>query len=208
MFRLTRVDDPLIRSSFLQVWSYVLTYTGRYRDALDAADQQLREADQNRLAFVRPHGLLRRALALKGMKRHREALQCLAEAQRDRESHDDHLALSADSARIGVLLALGDIPGATSVPEPRLEGPAAANAVAELIAIRGLALACAERLEEAEDAASRSQSLSDAAEPQNLARLASAVARDGRPVRQAAPQTRSPNAFAAVITLPEHRRAS
>jgi DNA-binding NarL/FixJ family response regulator len=175
-YRLPRVDDPLIRTSFLQVWSYVLTFMGRYREALDAAEQQLQEAERNRLAFVKPHGLVRRALALRGLRRHREALQCLAEAERDRVARDDHLALSADSARIGVLLALGDIPGATAVPEPSLDGPTAANDVAELIALRGLALACAERLEEAEDAASRSQSLSDAAEPQNLARLARAVA--------------------------------
>jgi DNA-binding CsgD family transcriptional regulator len=196
VYRLTRVDDPLIRSSFLQVWSYVLTYMGRYGEALDAADQQLREADQNRLAFVRPHGLVRRALALRGMKRHREALQCLTEAQRDRESQDDHFAVSADSARIGVLLALGDIPSAIAIPEPSLEGPVAANAVAELIAIRGLALACAERLEEAEDAASRSQALSDAAEPQNLARLARAV----RAMVAKSPGTRNivSEAFAAI----------
>ena len=175
VYRLPRVDDPFIRSSFLQVWSYVLTYCGRYAEALEVADQQLGEADENRLAFVRPHGLVRRALALRGLKRNREALRCLAVAQRD--SHQgDHLALSADSARIGLLLALGDVPGAISVPEPRLEGAAAANAVAELVAMRGLALSCAERIEEAEDAAKRADSLSDAAEPRNLTRLARAVA--------------------------------
>ena len=31
VYRLSRVDDPLIRSSFLQVWSSLLTYTGTLR---------------------------------------------------------------------------------------------------------------------------------------------------------------------------------
>jgi DNA-binding NarL/FixJ family response regulator len=178
-YRLPRVDDPLIRSSFLQTWSYALTFVGRYQDALEAAEQELREAEQNRLAFVKPHGLVRRAMALRGLKRYREALQCLAEAQRDRIARDDHLTLTADSARVGVLLALGDVPGALAVaepdPDPSLEGTASATDLAELIAIRGLALACGERLEEAEDAASRSVSLTHAAEPQNLVSLTRAV---------------------------------
>ena len=192
----SRVEDPLIRSSFLHIWSSLLAYTGRYGEALDAAEQQLHEADQNRLAFVRPHALIRRAFALRGLKRYREALKCLSEAERGRDSQGDHLTLAAASARVGVLLALGDFPGAVATPEPSLEGPAAANAVAELVAVRALALACSERADEALDEAQRSQSLSSAAEPQNLAKLANAVAAivDQSP---AAPQTLS-DAFAAV----------
>jgi ATP/maltotriose-dependent transcriptional regulator MalT len=194
--RLPRVEDPLIRSSFLHVWSSLLAYTGRYAEALDAAEQQLHEAEQNRLAFVRPHALIRRAFALRGLKRYREALKCLTEAERGRDSQGDHLTLASASARVGILLALGDVPGAVATPEPRLEGPAAANAVAELVAVRALALACSERADEALDGARRSQSLSAAAEPQNLAKLASAVAAivDQSP---AASQTLS-EAFAAV----------
>lgn len=176
VYRLPRVDDPLMRSSFLHVWSYVLTYTGRYADALEAAEQQLREAEQNRLGFVFPHALIRRAIALRGLRRFREALECLAKAQRGRDIHDDHVALAAGAARIGLLLALGDTPSATAVPEPTVGGSVAANAVAELIATRGVALACAERAEEAEDAARRAQSLSSTSEPQVLAKLAMAVA--------------------------------
>jgi ATP/maltotriose-dependent transcriptional regulator MalT len=174
--RLPRVDDPLIRSSFLQVWSCVLAYTGRYDQALEAADQQLQEADQYRLAFARPHGLVRRAFALRGLKRHREALKSLAEAERGRDSLGDHLALAAASGRVGVLLALGDLSGALATPEPSLEPPANPSAVAELIAVRALALACAERVEEAMDSTRRALSLTAAAEPQNLAKLAQAVA--------------------------------
>jgi LuxR family transcriptional regulator, maltose regulon positive regulatory protein len=193
--RLSRVDDPLHRSSFLHVWSSLLAYTGRYGEALDAAEQQLHEADQNRLAFVRPHALIRRAFALRGLKRYREALKCLSEAELGRDSHGDHLTLAAASARVGVLLALGDFPGAVATLEPS-QGPAAANAVAELVAVRALALACSERADEALEEALRSQSLSSAAEPQNLAKLANAVAAivDQSP---AAPQTLS-DAFAAV----------
>jgi ATP/maltotriose-dependent transcriptional regulator MalT len=156
--RLPRVDDPLVRSSFLHVWSCVLTMTGRYAEALEATDQQLRDAEQYRLAFVLPHTRIRRALALRGLRRFRDALDCLTKAQPDRVATDDYVALAARSARIGTYLAMGDVGAALDVAEPILPTTAPVNAVAELIATRALALACAGETAEAEHAATRSRS--------------------------------------------------
>ena len=179
--RLPRVDDPLVRSSFLQVWSFVLTWTGRYAEALDATDQQLRAAEQFRLAFVLPYTYIRRAVALRGLRKFRDALDTLKLAQRDRVAIDDHVTLAVSSTRIGIYLAMGDIAAALEIAEPKLPTSAPANAVAELIATRALALACAGKGAEAQRAAIRSRSLSSAAEPRLLASLAIAVAELSEP---------------------------
>jgi len=173
---LPKVDDPLIRSSFLHIWSSVLTTTGRYREALEATQQALEEAEQYRLTFVLPHAYIRRALALRGLRRFREALECLSQAQRERAVHDDHIGLSAEASRIGIHLARGELNEALKIPEPSLPAAATPNDVAELIATRALALACSKRLEEARDAASRALSLSSSAEPCLLARHAIVIA--------------------------------
>jgi LuxR family maltose regulon positive regulatory protein len=195
--RLPRVDDPLVRSSFLHVWSCVLTLTGRYAEALDATDQQLRDAEQYRLAFVLPHTHIRRALALRGLRKFRDALDYLTKAQHDRVAIDDYVALAAQSARIGIYLAMGDVEAALEIAEPALPTSAPANALAELVATRALALACAGREAEAERAATRSRSLSSAAEPRLLARLAVAVAEVSRSSPKAS--SLAADAFADVV---------
>jgi ATP/maltotriose-dependent transcriptional regulator MalT len=195
--RLPRVDDPLVRSSFLHVWSCVLTLTGRYADALDATDQQLREAEQYRLAFVLPHTYIRRALAFRGLRKFRDALECLTRAQHERVVLDDYVALAASSARIGTYLAMGDLAAALDIAEPNARTSAPANAVAELIATRALALACAGQMDEAKSAAAKSRSLSSAAEPRLLAKLTMAVTEASEP--SAKGSSLAADAFADVV---------
>ena len=179
--RLPRVDDPLVRSSFLHVWSCVLTLAGRYAEALAATDRQLRDAEQYRLAFVLPHTYIRRSLALRGLRRFRDALDCLTNAQLDHDNSDDYVALSARSVRLGTYLAMGDFQGALGADEPPPTTSAPANAVAELIATKALALACNGQTVEARQAAERSRTMSSAAEPRLLAKLAMAVAEASDP---------------------------
>ena len=176
VYRLPKVDDPLIRSSFLHVWSCVLTFAGQYREALEATEQQLREVEQYRLAFVLPHVHIRRAVAFRGLRQFREAMNSLAQAQRDRAGQDDYVALSVDSIRMGVYLATGRLEGALAIREPDVPTSAAAHAVAELLATRALALACAQRHEEARDSAQRAITMSSAAEARLLSKFAVAVA--------------------------------
>jgi DNA-binding CsgD family transcriptional regulator len=173
--RLPKVDDPLVRSSFRHVWSCVLTMTARYREALEASEEQLEEAEQYRLAFVLPLAYIRRALALRGLRRFREALECLNQAQLDRDIDDDHIGISASSARIGTYVAMGNFDEALKVPEPSSPTSAAANVVAELKATMALAYACANRPEDARATAQRAHALSTAAEPRLIAKLAEVV---------------------------------
>ena len=173
--RLPKVDDPLVRSSFRNVWSFVLTMTGRYREALEVSEQQLEEAEQYRLAFVLPLAHIRSAVALRGLRRFREALERLSQAQRDHDIYDDHIGISAASVQIGIHIAMGDLDEALKVPEPSTPASAGANVVAESIATRALAFACADRSDDAREAAERAYGLSSAAEPRLIAKLARVV---------------------------------
>ena len=173
--RLPRVEDPLIRSSFLHVWSTVLTFTGRYSKALEAVDQLLRETEQYRLDFVFPHAYIRRAVALRGLRRFHEALEYLDRAQDGREGVDDYLAVATRSVRMGVHLVMGSPDAALRISGPALPSSVPVSALAEFIAIQALALACADRADEAKARASQARSLSSAAEPRLLATLAETV---------------------------------
>jgi ATP/maltotriose-dependent transcriptional regulator MalT len=172
---LSRVDDPLIRSSFLHVWSSILVYTARYADALEAAHQQINEIKQNRLEFALPHALINEALALRGLRRFREALRSLRRAERDRPGND-RIILTARAARIGVYLGQGDVSHATQVPGPGNPGSAAPNVIAELTAHRALALACAGQTTAAIHAADRARSVSTASESHVVSGFAMAIA--------------------------------
>jgi len=148
---------------------------GRYQEALEVSDQQIKEANTYRLAFVLPHSHVRRAIALRGLRRFRDALDCLTEAQRDRAAHGDFLAIAVESVRIGIYLARGEFDAALQVKERGLPTSGAPNALAELSATRALALACVERFDDAQGAVQQALSVSTAAEPRTLAKLATAT---------------------------------
>jgi len=173
--RLPRVEDPLIRSSFLHVWSSVLTFTGKYAEALEAVDQLLREAGQFRLDFVMPHAYIGRAVALRGLRQFHEALDCLDKAESGRDALDDYVAVAARSARMGTLLAMGSPDAALRLIGPTRPNSIPVSAVAEFSSIRALALACSDREHEASEEAADARALSSAAEPRLLADLAETV---------------------------------
>jgi LuxR family transcriptional regulator, maltose regulon positive regulatory protein len=172
---LSRVDDPLIRSSFLHVWASLLIYSGRYADALRAVHQQIGEVRQNRVEFAMPHTFVNEALALRGLRRFREALKCLRQAERDRPAYD-RVVLTSNTARIGIHVAQGDYSRALDVAGPEDPASIAANVVAEFTAYKALALACAGEPDKATSAASEATLLSTASEPHVISELAVAIA--------------------------------
>jgi ATP/maltotriose-dependent transcriptional regulator MalT len=171
---LCRVDDPLIRSSFLQTWATLLVYTGRYADALQATNQQIRELRQHRLEFAMPHTLVNEALALRGLRRFRQALKRLAQAERGRPI-DDRVVVASNAVRIGIHVAQHDFGRAIGVPQPSDSTSVAANVVAELIANRAVALACAGQAKAAATAALKARALTTEYEPHVVSKLAEAI---------------------------------
>jgi len=173
---LPKVDDPLVRSSFLNVWVTLLVFAGRYEEALEVSDQQLAEAERFRLAFVLPYIYLRRAGALRGLRRFNQALASLAEVERGQTGHGDFLTLASRSTLLGIHLAQGKVQAALDIPQPELAASATAHITAELIAARALALAVDGEADKALEESDRADSLSGAVEPRLLSEFARATA--------------------------------
>jgi ATP/maltotriose-dependent transcriptional regulator MalT len=173
---LPKVNDPLIRSSFLNVWCTLLVFTGDYEKALEVSDQQLAEAKHFRLAFVLPHIHLRRAGALRGLRRFQDALGSLEQVQSYGPELGDFLVFASRSVRLGIHLAQGNVRAALEIPEPGLPAnTTTAHVAAELIAARALAFAVGHQATEARSAAELAESLSTAVEPKLLSNLARAI---------------------------------
>ena len=172
---LPRVDDPLVRSAFLHVFTALLIYTARYDEALSATHQQIGELRQNRLEFAFQHTLVNEALALRGLRRFRESLKCLRQAESDGPTNNRVMVATA-TVRIGIHIAQGDFLEALRVPVPGDSSLVAPNAIAEFTANRALALACSGEVEEAIRTAQRARALSTASEPDVISRLSVAIA--------------------------------
>ena len=62
------VGDPLVRTSFRNVFGYTLAATGHFEEALDLTEDQLADADHHRLEFVVPYAHAVQALAKAGLR--------------------------------------------------------------------------------------------------------------------------------------------
>jgi LuxR family transcriptional regulator, maltose regulon positive regulatory protein len=168
--------DPIVRTSFWNIYAAGLALAGAYAEALNAVDEALREVDSSSIEFARAHVLLSRATANVGLQRYRIAEQTLAaieESARDRG--DDYVLTNARAISCRLLLqtartdaALGVIAHDwTRTPSPSMQ--------AEFLATRAAALACARRPEAALDLANRVRSVSIYLEPRLLAQWVQAI---------------------------------
>ncbi|HET9781485.1 MAG TPA: LuxR C-terminal-related transcriptional regulator [Candidatus Dormibacteraeota bacterium] len=141
--------DPLVASSFLNALSRLLSLGARYEDSLDAADRALSHAERVGLTFVRPHGLLARAVALLGLEAYRGADEALDEANELATAiRDRHNIVDVRVVRAKLALCSGEIDDALRITEEVPRG-VTTGLSAELSATRALALACAREIQEA-----------------------------------------------------------
>ena len=75
------VGDPLVRTSFRNVFGYTLAATGHFEEALNLTEEQLADADHHRLEFVVPYAHGVQALAKAGLRSYLEAQELLDEAE-------------------------------------------------------------------------------------------------------------------------------
>src|SRR5205085_12667875 len=66
---LPHVRNPLVRTTFLNLFAHVLVVLARYEEAFDLAEQQVAEARESGLDFAVDHALVTRASALIGLRR-------------------------------------------------------------------------------------------------------------------------------------------
>ncbi len=158
------VKDPLTESAFQSVYSSTLALSARYEEALAAANAMVRCAEEYRLDFAVPYACIAAAMAHAGLRRFREATDCLkravSSAQIGRNNYAQQLAFAV---YVRACVAQGRHDVALSVVVPDLRGALPAIR-GEVLGSRALALASAGRTVEAEEALSQAVGISRAVE--------------------------------------------
>ena len=147
------VADPMIRTSFRNIFGYALAASAEFDEALRLMSAQLEDAERCRIDFAVPYALVTKALVLTGQRDYQVALELLREAD-DRASHaGDHTAVSVSGAvRTRALIAQGDFEGALSRPVGiAIDSPSSLRA--EVASCKALALAGLGHLQQARDLA-------------------------------------------------------
>ncbi len=146
---LSRVDDPLIVSSFQSVYSFTLGLAARYDDALRASEEFRATTNRYRLDFAIPYALASSAVAFSGLRKWQQAQDCGREAlELTRRIRDVAGQQHAFSVYVRVLAQQRQQQLALAIEVPSLRG-ALAGARAEVVLSRALVLASIGRVEEA-----------------------------------------------------------
>jgi LuxR family maltose regulon positive regulatory protein len=160
-----RVRDPLIHTSFLNSYASALVLCGDYARALQLAEDEIEQATDYRLQFVLPHAHVYRAAALWGLRRFRQCVICLDQAQRmNTDTGDGLLLMNIGAIKSRLQLSLGSSAKALASLEKYEHDRATVGMEAEYKAWWSLALACAGQSAAALGAAKDAESLSGRAE--------------------------------------------
>jgi DNA-binding CsgD family transcriptional regulator len=172
--------DPLVRTSFLNVYARCLASAGFYEEAVAIADVLLADARDHQLEFVVPHALIAKATGEAGAKRPQIAFRLADEAREAARNRNDlHNEIDARSLKCRINISLRDFAGAldetTRPTDATSTGP-----YAELLLSRAFALVGLGRIDEALDIANRALNESGRTakshEVRSLARWVNAVA--------------------------------
>jgi DNA-binding CsgD family transcriptional regulator/tetratricopeptide (TPR) repeat protein len=151
--------DPLAVTSLLNTLSRALSLAARYEEARDLAEEELDIATSARLQFVVPYGHVSHAAALLGLSHYREAEDSLRLATAHAEDiGDEHNVFDALTVRAKVAVAQGQPDRAVQLTATRADTADLSSGMqADYAATRGLALSCAGRAFEAEEALSEAE---------------------------------------------------
>src|SRR5918995_3604481 len=135
------VADPMIRTSFRNVFGYALAASARFDEALRLMADQLEDAERCRLDFVIPYALINKALVFTGRRDYSQAVELLLEADDRATRSDDYTATNVSAAvRLRTQIAQGDFDSALNRPLT-LPAEAPRSLRAEIAGCRALALA-------------------------------------------------------------------
>jgi len=142
---LDRVHDPLKRTSFLHAFSSALTTAGRYGRSLEAAERLHSLAAEHRLDFARPFALIDRAVARMGLRQFSSASRDLSSAHKTVAADGDvHIEGNLAAIQCRLLVSLGrPVEAADAATTVFATGRPTAPLLAEILALRALAYACA-----------------------------------------------------------------
>jgi DNA-binding NarL/FixJ family response regulator len=147
------VADPMIRTSFRNVFGYALAASARFDEALRLMADQLEDAERCRLDFVIPYALINKALVFTGRRDYSQAAELLLEADDRATRSDDYTAANVSAAvRLRTQIAQGDFDSALNRPLT-LPAEAPRSLRAEIAGCRALALAGLGELRQARELA-------------------------------------------------------
>jgi LuxR family maltose regulon positive regulatory protein len=176
---LPAVDDPIVESAFLSVYSSCLGLAARYDDARKAASSLLATAQRYRLAFALPYALCAAGIAEAGLRNWGEAERTLrkgiAEARSASNAHGEQSCLAA---LVRTLAQRGKYAAALALVHEHSLRPTAPVPVSmriEFAATRALVLAASDRLDEATAATDSIRGLSEAVEARVLVAAVDAI---------------------------------
>jgi LuxR family maltose regulon positive regulatory protein len=195
---LPRVPDPRVRTSFGNIWSYVLFLQAGYAEAAAVVSSALDEVRTFGLSFARPHLEWTMSAAALGLRRFSQADALLRDVEEyGEEFQDRHHQLNARALRARILLAQGRPEEAVGIVSPNWDDYPSRIMYGEYIATRALALSVAGKAEDALQQASLAVEMTSAIETRALARIAEALATRGTAQARAVADA----AFAAAASL-------
>ena len=145
---LSRVKDPLVRSSFLNGCAHLSALSCRYVEALELSSEQLAFTNDYRLDFVVPPTRLVRALAYSGLREFSQALDEIRVARDHPHGRKDlHIAQWSAALRARIALDQGDFESALDHTVQHGVRRGAGPVRSELLAYGYLAAACLKDLD-------------------------------------------------------------
>src|SRR5262249_9846852 len=165
----SRSKDPLIQSSFLNVYAAVLVLAGRYSDACAYAKRELDVSATYGLAFVAPKARFHLAGGLWGLRDFRACAKALRSSEDACIASEDHfLRMNIGVLRARLCLATGSPEDALETFETYRHPPSTRSMQAEYFAWWSLACALGNHRREAIGLAARAEEMSSRIEVAGL----------------------------------------
>jgi LuxR family maltose regulon positive regulatory protein len=168
-----KVDDPLVRLSYLHAYAASLIFQARYQEGLSVITDHIAELERYRMHFALPHSYLRKATATRGLRRFREARAALEAACRF--STDADVTTTATMEFAFLLLAEGRLAEASSLLDNQPPPEVAPGVQGEFLACKALVYSCQEELGKAEACADAADERTGVTEARAITALARTV---------------------------------
>jgi ATP/maltotriose-dependent transcriptional regulator MalT len=173
------VSDPLVRTTFLNLYASVAVYAGMYEFALELVEEHLDEARLSGLDFAADHALTTKAASLVGLRRLGEAKRILADLET--KSSASEFVRSQVALKVARLRATaGDLKRAELLLRQPLPEALPRALHGEWFANRALYLAALGDFDLADVAARNALATSTYLDARNLAELSRIIASIGR----------------------------
>jgi LuxR family maltose regulon positive regulatory protein len=139
---LAHVEDPFIRSGFLNSLARTLALASRYSEAESISARQLDEATRFHLTFALPSALIILAVARIGLGSFTSATSLIERSEREDATHDIVLQVKRNITRACIALSRGATQAALDELSAAPLKDARPDIVGEALAMRALAEAC------------------------------------------------------------------